>query len=102
MAHSGSTVRPAGRLDPATVGAALTWLGLGVVALTVPVVAGAFVGLLVTAGSPAVGMALAMGALDGPLLGGSGLPRLFHAATFAGLCGCWLLGAGLLLEGLFD
>jgi len=102
MSHTCSTAHPTDRLDVAAVGTALTWLGLGVLALTGPVAAGALVGLLATAGSPAAGMGLALRALDGPLLGGSGLPRLFHVATLAALCGCWLFGAGLLLEGLFD
>ncbi len=102
MAHSGSTVRQAGRLDPAFVGVVLTRLGAYILALTLPVVAGAFAGLFLTAGSPAVGVAHALAAMDGPLLGGFGLAWLFHVATLAGLCGCWVLGAGLLLSGLYD
>jgi|GEM_PF-2494902 len=102
MAHSGSTARPTGRLDPSRVGGTLTWLGLGVIALTLPVATGALAGLLTSAGSPAAGVAVALGAMDGPLLGATGLPWLFHVATLTGLCGCWLLGAGLLLSGLYD
>ncbi|MBX0287411.1 hypothetical protein [Haloarcula salinisoli] len=102
MAHSGSTTRQAGRLDPAFVGLVLTRLGAGIIALTLPVATGAFAGVLLTAGSPAVGVALALQAMDGSLLGGFGLAWLFHVATLAGLCGCWVLGAGLLLSGLYD
>ena len=102
MAHRGFAVRPDDRSGPAFVGAVLVRLGLAALALTLPAVAGTFAGLVATAGSPAAGAALALGAMDGPLLGGAGLRWLFHVSTFAGLCGCWLLGAGLLLDGLFD
>ncbi|MDS0283555.1 hypothetical protein [Haloarcula onubensis] len=101
MAHGGSAARPTGRLDPALVGTVLLRLGLGIVALTVPVAAGALAGLLATAASPAGGVALAMRAMDAPLLGGVGLAWLVHVATLTALCGCWLLGAGLLLAGLY-
>lgn len=102
MAYSGSTARPAGRPDPALVGVVLTWLGLWTLALALPVVVGALAGLFATAGSLAAGVALALRAMAGPILGGFGPLWLFHVATLALLCGCWLLGAGLLLEGLFD
>ena len=102
MAHSETTERDTGRFDPALVGAVLTRLGLATLALAVPVAAGAFVGVVGTAGSPAAGVALALRAMEGPLLGDGGVAWLFHVATLVALCGCWLLGAGLLLEGLFD
>ena len=102
MAHSGPTTPFAGRLDPAFAGAVLTRLGLAVVGLALPVAAATFAGLLATASSPAAGTTLALRAIDGPLLGGFGLARLFHLAILGGLCGCWLLGAGLLLSGLYD
>jgi len=102
MAHSDSTARSTGRLDPAVVGGVLARLGVVVLALAVPVAAAALAGLLATTDPPAAGVAVALGAMDGPLLGGTGLPWLFHVAALAGLCGCWFLGAGLLLEGLFD
>ena len=102
MSHTSPIAYSTDRIDAAAVGTALTRLGLSVLALTVPVVAGAFAGLLATAGSPEAGMALALRALDGPLFSGVGLAWLFHVATLVGLCGCWLFGAGLLLEGLSD
>ena len=102
MAHGGPTAGWTGGLDPATIGNVLARVGLAVLALTVPVVAGAGAGLFAAVGSPTVGVARAVAAMDGPLLDGFGLPWLFHVAALSGLCGCWLLGAGLLLTGLFD
>ncbi|MDS0259492.1 hypothetical protein NDI56_08810 [Haloarcula sp. S1CR25-12] len=102
MAHRGSTVRATGRLDPATVGTVLTRVGLALIAVTVPLVAGAAAGLVTEAGSPAVAVAVTTHAMDGPLFAGFGLRWLFHVATLALLSGCWLLGAGLVLDGLFD
>ena len=96
------TAHTTGRFDPAFVGAVLTRVGLALLALTVPVVVGVFAGLLLTVGSPAAGVAHALQAMDGPLLGGFGPGWLFHVSTLTLLCGCWLLGAGLLLSGLFD
>jgi len=98
MKHGRAAVLTAGHVDPAVAGAVLTRLGLAVVALTLPAAAGAFAGLLANTGSPAAAVA----AMNGPLLGGGGLPWLFHVAALVLLCGCWLLGAGLLLDGLFD
>jgi len=102
MAHGGSATRSPGRFDPAVLGSVLTRLGLGLLVLALPVGAGAGLGLLGEAGSLAVGVRVALAALEGPLLGSSGLPWLFHVAVLALLSGCWLLGAGLVLDGLFD
>jgi len=102
MAHSGPTVRPADGPGPAALGRALIRLGAVVVAVTIPPVVGAGTGIAVTADTPAQAAAIMLRAMNGPLVGARGLPWLFHLATLALLCGCWLLGAGLVLDGLFD
>jgi hypothetical protein len=102
MSHSNSTALAIGPPDPATVGTVLTRLGLGLVAVTVPLVAGAGAGLLANAGSLAVAMAIVVRAMETPLVGGSGLPWLFRLATLTLLSGCWILGAGLVADGLSD
>ena len=85
-----------------TVGRVLTRLGLAVVAAAIPPTVGAGAGIAVTTGSAVEAVTITLRAMQEPLVGGSGLPWLLHASTLALWCGCWLLGAGLLLGGLFD
>jgi len=88
---------PPGRADLSTL---LTWLGLVVVTLTGPLLAGTAAGLVTAAGSPAAALQVAGRAVAGPLLAGAGLPWAFHVAVLVFACGCWVLGAGLVLDGL--
>ena len=75
-------------------------LGLAVVAAALPVVVGLTAGLLVDAGSLTAGIGVLVSALTGSLGAQSGSVWLFHAATLVLAGGGWLLGAGLLIDGL--
>ena len=93
MSQRRSTLGPAGHHP---VGRPARRLGLAVVAATLPVVVGVAAGLVADAGS----LAAVVAALTGSLGAQSGSMWLLHAATLGLAGGGWLLGAGLLVEGL--
>ena len=85
-----------GRLDTARVGAVATRAGLLVVAITLPVAVGSAAGLLADGGTvTTLGVVI-----SGSPAGTTGLERLFRTAVLGVFGGCWLLGAGLLADGL--
>jgi len=93
---------PTGYHDPSDVGALATRAGLALIAMTAPVVVGAAIGVLADASTVEAAVTLVLDAMDTPLVGPGSLSWLLHVSLLGFLGGCWLLGAGLLLEGLFD
>ncbi|KAA9398495.1 hypothetical protein Har1130_03815 [Haloarcula sp. CBA1130] len=87
-------------LDPATVAALAERAGLAIVTMLLPVAIGAFVGMVFIAGSLPAATDSATAAMNGGLTAGQGLSRLFYVSTLGTALGCWVLGLGLLLDGL--
>lgn len=91
--------RPA---SPAHVGAVAQRAGRWVVVATLPLVVGTFAGLLTGAGTPLAGLELATAAMNASPTLATTLPALFQLGTLGLLAGCWAVGFGLLVDGLFD
>jgi hypothetical protein len=89
-----------GPLDPAAVATLAERVGLVLVALALPVAVGAFVGMALTAGSLPAATDAAAAAVSGPLTAGRGLSWLFYVGVLGTALGCWVLGLGLVLDGL--
>ncbi|MFU1780424.1 hypothetical protein ACM16X_03470 [Haloarcula japonica] len=89
-----------GPLDPAAIAVLAERVGLALIAVALPVAVGAFVGLALTAGSLPAATEAAAAALSGPLTTARGLSWLFYVSTLGTALGCWILGLGLLLDGL--
>ncbi|WP_058994641.1 hypothetical protein [Haloarcula sp. CBA1127] len=87
-------------LDPAAVAALAERVGLVLIAAALPVAVGAFAGLALTAGSLSAASDAATAAMSGPLTTEQGLSWLFYVSTLGTALGCWVLGLGLLLDGL--
>ncbi|WP_423999676.1 hypothetical protein ACOZ4I_11590 [Haloarcula salina] len=102
MAQRQSTRRYGGPADPITLATLAERAGLALVAVTLPLALAGFAGLALQAASLSAAAASAASAMHGPLLTGRGLSVLFHAGALGTLLGCWLLGLGLLLDGLYD
>jgi len=102
MAQRQSARRYGGPADPVTAAALAERVGLALVAVTLPVALAAFAGLAAESASLSVATTTAAAAMDGPVLTGRGLSMLFHAGALGTLLGCWVLGLGLLLDGLYD
>ncbi|MBV0901662.1 hypothetical protein [Haloarcula salina] len=102
MAQRQSTRRYGDPTDPVTAAALAERVGLALVAVTLPLALVAFTGLAMQAASPSAALTTAAAAMQGPVLAGRGLTVLFHAGALGTLLGCWLLGLGLLLDGLYD
>lgn len=101
MSQRRSRVRTRARYDPATVGTATTRLGFVLVVATVPIVAGTLGSVLIQTETVGGALAAVLAVMGGPLLAQHGIEWLFHVTTIGLLCGCWLVGLGLLLDGLF-
>ncbi|MBX0294802.1 hypothetical protein [Haloarcula nitratireducens] len=101
MSQRRSTHATVGTIDPVAVGSAATRVGLALLVGALPVVAGTFAGMVADAATLGVALDAAAAALDGPLVGGFTTGRLFHVGVLGALVGCWLLGAGLVLDGYF-
>jgi hypothetical protein len=91
--------RPAG---PARLGAAAQRAGLLVVAASLPLVVGTAASLFASAGAPLAGVEAATAAVTAAPTLGTDHATLFHLGTLALLAGCWVVGFGLVLDGLFD
>jgi len=100
MAQRQPAATYSGPLDPAAVAALAERVGLALVAVTLPVAVGAFAGMVLTAGSLPAAAGAATAAMNGPLTTGRGLSWLFYVGTLGTALGCWVLGLGLLLDGL--
>ncbi|WP_135304401.1 hypothetical protein [Haloarcula amylovorans] len=101
MSQRRSTHATVGAVDPITVGSVATRVGLALLVGTLPIVAGTFAGMIADAATLGVAVDTAATALDGSLVGGFTTGRLFHVGVLGALVGCWLLGAGLVLDGYF-
>jgi len=88
--------------DISTLGSAAVSLGAVAVVATLPVVIGVGAAFLSGAATVDSALALALSALDEPLVGAYSTAWLFHVAVAGLLGGTWVLGAGLVLEGLFE
>ncbi|GGK52159.1 hypothetical protein [Haloarcula sebkhae] len=86
--------------DPAAIAALAERVGLVLIAVALPVAVGAFAGLALTAGSLSAASDAATATLSGPLTTKQGLSWLFYVSTLGTALGCWVLGLGLLLDGL--
>ena len=100
MSHRQPVPTFGGPLDSAAVTALAERVGLALIAVTLPVAIGAFAGMVLTAGSLPAAIDAAAAAMSGPLTRGQGLSWLFYASTLGTALGCWVLGLGLLLDGL--
>ncbi|WP_367176542.1 hypothetical protein [Haloarcula rubripromontorii] len=89
-----------GPLEPAAVAALAKRVGLALVAVALPVAVGAFAGTALTAGSLSAATDATAGAMSGPLTAAQGLSWLFYISALGTALGCWVLGLGLLLDGL--
>ena len=89
-----------GPLTSAAVAALAERVGLALVAVTLPVAIGAFAGMALSAGSVPAATDAAAAAMSGRLTTGQGLSWLFHISALGTVLGCWVLGLGLLLDGL--
>ncbi|EMA06727.1 hypothetical protein SAMN05443574_105155 [Haloarcula vallismortis] len=87
-------------LDPAAVAALTKRVGLVLVAVALPAAVGAFASMALTAGSLSAATDAAAGAMSGPLTAEEGVSWLFYASVLGTALGCWVLGLGLLLDGL--
>ncbi|EMA18882.1 hypothetical protein [Haloarcula argentinensis] len=87
-------------LDPAAIAALAERVGLVLIAVALPVAVGAFAGLTLTAGSLSAAIDAATATLSGPLTTEHRLSWLFYVSTLGTALGCWVLGLGLLLDGL--
>ncbi|GGN97885.1 MULTISPECIES: hypothetical protein [Haloarcula] len=102
MSQRRSTLDAPVDTDPTVVGRRATRAGLALAAATLPLVVGTVAGMLVDAPTLTAGVDAVLAAAGTPLVGGYGRAWLFHVGALGLLAGCWLLGAGLLLDGLFD
>ncbi|WP_336337023.1 hypothetical protein [Haloarcula brevis] len=100
MAQRQPAATVGGPLDPATVARLAERAGLALVAVALPVAVGAFAGMALTAGSLPAATAAAAAAMSGPLTAGQGLSWLFYVGALGTVLGCWVLGLGLVLDGL--
>ena len=89
-----------GLLDPAAVATLAKRVGLALTAVALPVAIGAFTGMALAAGSLPAATDAAAAAMNGPLTAEQGLSWLFYVSTLGTALGCWVLGLGLLLDGL--
>lgn len=89
-----------GPLDPAAVATLAKRVGLVLVAVALPVAVGTFAGMALTAGSILAATDTATAAMSGLLTTEQGLSWLFYVSTLGTALGCWILGLGLLLDGL--
>ncbi|WP_058990838.1 hypothetical protein [Haloarcula sp. CBA1128] len=87
-------------LDPAVVAALAERVGLVLIAVALPVAVGTFAGMVLTSGSLLAASDAATAAMSGPLTTEHGLSLLFYVSTLGTALGCWVLGLGLLLDGL--
>ncbi|WP_254271902.1 hypothetical protein [Haloarcula marina] len=102
MSQRRSTVTVGDTLDPAVVGRRATRVGLALVAAALPLVVGTLAGIAADAPTVEAAFTAALGVMDAPVFGQHGTQLLFHVGTLGLLAGCWVLGVGLLLDGLFD
>jgi len=100
MAQRQSTSISGGPLDPAVVAALAERVGLALVAIALPVAVGAFAGMALGAESLVAAVDIAVAAMNGPLSAERGLSSVFHVSTLGTALGCWILGLGLVLDGL--
>ena len=100
MSHRQPVPTYGGPLDTAAVAALAERVGLALITVTLPVAIGTFTGMVLTAGSLPAATDAAAAAMSGPLTTGQGLSWLFYASTLGTALGCWVLGLGLLLDGL--
>ncbi|EMA20632.1 hypothetical protein [Haloarcula marismortui] len=89
-----------GPLDPTAVATLAKRVGLALVAATLPVAVGTFAGMVLMAGSLPAATDAAAAAMSGLLTTEQGLSWLFYVSTLGTALGCWILGLGLLLDGL--
>ncbi|MFB6224052.1 MAG: hypothetical protein ABEH86_10340 [Haloarcula sp.] len=89
-----------GPLDPATVATLAERVGFALVVVALPVAIGTFASIAVEAASLLAAVDAAANAMNGPLTMGWGLSWLFHVSTLVTALGCWVLGLGLVLDGL--
>jgi len=102
MSQRRPTVGRAVASDISTLGSAAVWLGLVVTLAMTALAVAAGAELLAEAATVEGALSLALVALDEPLVGTYNTARLFHVGVVGLLVGTWVLGAGLVLEGLFD
>lgn len=88
-------------VDPVAAGRVATRVGAALVAVSVPLLAWAAAGLLADVSTLSAGLATLAAASNGPLFAGSGTPAVFRIGLYGLLSGCWSLGAGLVVDGLF-
>ncbi|MDS0220773.1 hypothetical protein NDI54_05325 [Haloarcula sp. S1AR25-5A] len=100
MAQQQPTETYDGPLDIAAVATLAERVGLALVALALPVAVGAFAGMALDAGSLVAAGDAAAAAMSGPLTAGQGLSWLFYVSALGTVLGCWVLGLGLVLDGL--
>jgi hypothetical protein len=91
-----------GALDPGAVGRATTRVGVALVAVSVPLLVWTAAGLLADVSTPSAALATLAAASSGPVVAVSDTASIFRVGLYVLLAGCWLLGAGLVLDGLFD
>ncbi|MDQ2073011.1 hypothetical protein RBH20_10755 [Haloarcula sp. H-GB4] len=89
-----------GPLDPAAVATLAKRVGLVLVTVALPVAVGTFAGMALTAGSIPAATDTATATISGLLTTEQGLSWLFYVSTLGTALGCWILGLGLLLDGL--
>lgn len=94
----------AGRDEPtmATVGRLALRAGAALSVLALPLAVGAFLAVVLTAPSVAVGLDSATAAVGGPLGAPGGAAWLLHLGVLGLLVGAWLTGAGLVVDELLD
>ncbi|EMA17051.1 MULTISPECIES: hypothetical protein [Haloarcula] len=100
MAQGQPAATYSGPLDPAAVAARAERVGLVLIAVALPVAVGTFAGMVLTSGSLSAASDAATAAMSGPLTTEQGLSWLFYVSTLGTALGCWVLGLGLLLDGL--
>ncbi|MBV0924727.1 hypothetical protein KTS45_11005 [Halomicroarcula limicola] len=101
MSQRRSTRAAVGAVDPVVVGSVATRVGLALLVGSLPIISGTFAGMVADGATLGLALDAAAAALDGPLVGGFTIARLFHVGVLGALVGCWLLGAGLVLDGYF-
>jgi hypothetical protein len=89
-----------GPFDPAAVATLAERVGLALIAVTLPVAVGAFAGMVLAAGSLPAATEAAAAAMSGRLTAEQGLSWLFYVSALGTALGSWVLGLGLLLDGL--
>jgi len=88
-------------VDPDAVGRVATQVGVVLVVSSMPLLAWAATGLLADVSTLSAALSVLASASNGPLTVGAGHASLFRAGLYGLLSGCWLLGAGLVIDGLF-